>query len=56
MCEFAIYKENKAPMCEVTNKLCTLCVLGNADTYKKGVAAREGELERKRGENRENSC
>ena len=35
MCEYAIAEENKPFMCEYTKKLCTLCVLGNADTYNK---------------------
>ena len=35
MCEYAKY-DGDFPMCTVDgNKLCTLCVLGNAHTYKK---------------------
>ncbi len=35
MCEYAIFK-GEIPLCTVDNdKLCTLCVLGNAETYKK---------------------
>lgn len=33
MCEYAIVEENKPLICEYTKKPCTLCVLGNADTY-----------------------
>lgn len=38
MCEYAKYKNEvgkpSVMMCMVTGTLCTLCVLGNAQTYK----------------------
>lgn len=29
------------PICTFTNRICTYCVLGNADTYKKAKEAEE---------------
>ena len=34
MCKYAIFNEGKMPICEYTNTPCTLCVLGNGNTYK----------------------
>ena len=42
MCEFArANPENihEPPMCDFTQKLCTLCVLGSKDTYNKAEMA-----------------
>ena len=34
MCEYQrINGEETLPICDVDNKICTLCVLGNAKTY-----------------------
>ena len=41
MCDFQRVKENELPTCEYTKSLCTLCVLGNANTYKEAVKATE---------------
>lgn len=40
MCEYQIVEENKPPMCEYTKEPCTLCVLGNGNTYKEAEKAR----------------
>ena len=34
MCQYQIINENEVAMCEYTKSLCTLCVLGNGNTYK----------------------
>ena len=34
MCEYIISEPNKLPICKYTKDKCTLCVLGNAKTYK----------------------
>lgn len=34
MCKYAIVNEGKMPICEYTKRMCTLCVLGNGNTYK----------------------
>jgi hypothetical protein len=34
MCEYQRIKDDQLPMCEYTKTLCTLCVLGNGNTYK----------------------
>lgn len=34
MCPYAIKKDNEILICEPRNQLCTLCVFGNAKTYK----------------------
>lgn len=36
MCKFQIYKE-EIPYCEYTEDVCTLCVLGNKETYNKAI-------------------
>ena len=41
MCEFQRVKENELPMCVYTKSLCTLCVLGNGNTYNEAVKATE---------------
>lgn len=41
MCQYAIFKEGEVPMCEYTKTLCTLCVLGNGNTYKEAQAHEE---------------
>lgn len=36
MCEYqkVFFDENKLPICEPLNKLCTFCILGNWNNYK----------------------
>ena len=34
MCKYLIVSENEMDICEYTKKPCTLCVLGNGNTYK----------------------
>lgn len=34
MCPYMILTEKRIPMCERKKELCTLCVCGNANTYK----------------------
>lgn len=41
MCEYALKKDGKRLMCAYTGKLCTLCVLGNGNTFMEAVAATE---------------
>lgn len=45
MCEFQTINPNELPMCEYTNDICTLCVLGNSKTYKEAVKAKYGDKE-----------
>lgn len=40
MCEFQIYK-GEIPYCEYTESTCTLCVLGNKETYNKAIKNNE---------------
>lgn len=45
MCEYARFnpdEEKGLPICTVDNKLCTLCVLGKANTYKKAKEKEKG--------------
>lgn len=47
MCEFQILKtspegEELPPKCDYTGSLCTLCVLGNAKTYKEALEHKKG--------------
>ena len=42
MCEFQRVKENELPMCDYTKSPCTLCVIGNGNTYKEAVKAEKG--------------
>ena len=44
MCKYMRYKEDGIPICE-NGQLCTLCVIGNQETYK--------ELEKHKERNRE---
>lgn len=44
MCEFQKWRDNQPPLCEYTNKLCTMCVMGNAKTYKKALKKNNPEL------------
>ena len=38
MCDFMIvYGGDKLPKCDYTQDLCTLCVLGNQQTYKEAM-------------------
>lgn len=40
MCKYQLIKEEgKMPECEFTKSLCTLCVFGNAKTYKEAEEA-----------------
>ena len=42
MCEYQIYNPNEKeqfPTCEITNELCTFCILGNAKTYNEAKEA-----------------
>jgi hypothetical protein len=49
MCEYAKF-DGDIPICTVDdNKLCTLCVLGNADTYKKAREQAQKALEGRGG-------
>lgn len=41
MCQYQIFKGNDLPVCEYTKTLCTLCVLGNCNTYKEAEAHEE---------------
>ena len=41
MCEYAIVNDSEMPICEYTKTLCTLCVLGNGNTYNEAVKATE---------------
>lgn len=42
MCEFQIYKKKREiPYCEYTESVCTLCVLGNKETYNKAIKNNE---------------
>ena len=34
MCKYGILNEREILICEYTKTLCTLCVLGNGNTYK----------------------
>lgn len=46
MCKYLIVKEEGVmPECEFTKSLCTLCVLGNAKTYKEAEEAERKEQE-----------
>lgn len=46
MCKYQLIKEEgKMPECEFTKSLCTLCVLGNAKTYKEAEEAERKEQE-----------
>lgn len=51
MCEYARYPvntcETETPVCEHTKQRCTLCVMGNAKTYKE---AKKAEINNKKGE------
>lgn len=40
MCEFQIYK-GEIPYCEYTESACTLCVIGNKETYNKAIKNNE---------------
>lgn len=40
MCEFQIYK-GEIPYCEYTKSACTLCVIGNKETYNKAIKNNE---------------
>lgn len=33
MCEYQRIVDNNLPICDYTKKPCTLCVLGNCNTY-----------------------
>jgi hypothetical protein len=39
MCKYQIFNEGEMPMCEYTKTECTLCVLGNGNTYKEAEKA-----------------
>ena len=38
MCEYQRFQEGNLLICEYTNELCTLCVLGNSETFKRAEA------------------
>lgn len=44
MCEFQKWVDNQLPFCEYTNSFCTLCVMGNATTYKEAIQNSKPEL------------
>ena len=51
MCEYQRHSDKKLkgiPICIYTNKPCTLCVLGNADTYNKAKEAEKSSAYEKR--------
>lgn len=48
MCKYLKIKENNLHICEHTNTLCTLCVLGNGKTYKEAQAEEQKEVKCKR--------
>lgn len=41
MCEFQTYKKGEIPYCEYTESVCTLCVIGNKETYNKAIKDNE---------------
>lgn len=49
MCEYMRFNNKNLPICSFRNELCTLCVKGNADTYKKAREESEKALAEKGG-------
>lgn len=43
MCDYAIVKEGEMTICKYTKSFCTLCVLGNGNTYREAEAKKGGE-------------
>lgn len=42
MCKYQSFNEKDLPMCEYTQKPCTLCVLGNCNTYNEAEKMKGG--------------
>ena len=47
MCEYAIFNDKGLPICSYRNELCTLCVMGNGNTYEKAKEEAEKALKRR---------
>jgi hypothetical protein len=45
MCKYVIITDNDLYICEYTNQICTLCVLGNGNTYKEAQSQDQKESE-----------
>lgn len=45
MCEYMRFNDKNIPICSFRNELCTLCVKGNGNTYKKAREEAEKALE-----------
>lgn len=43
MCSYQRIEENKPPICEYTKDFCTLCVLGNGNTYEEAERSKKDE-------------